>query len=135
MDVNQIALLSLRVFHSLAALVWVGGGIYYLVAVRPQGGDEFARQAQQRFLEWARPATLVMIATGVVLIFDGLSSNTAGLTYVATLTVKVSVALTAFWFVSWRPRGDRSSRAQLAVSLGTGAFVLGVVISSIWPSN
>lgn len=135
MDVNQIVLLSLRVFHSVAALVWVGGGIYYLVAVRPQEGDEFARHAQRRFREWARPATLVMIATGVVLIFDGLSSNTAGLTYVATLTVKVGVALTAFWFVSWRRRGDRSSRAQLAVSLGTGAFVLGVVISSLWPSN
>lgn len=135
MDVNQIALLSLRVFHSVAALVWVGGGIYYLVAIRPQGGGEFAQEAQRRFHEWARPATLVMIATGVVLIFDGLSSNTAGITYVVTLTVKVGTALTAFWFVSWRRSAARSSRGQLAVSLGTAAFVLGVVISSIWPSN
>ncbi|CAN5774410.1 hypothetical protein BH23CHL2_BH23CHL2_35490 [soil metagenome] len=135
MDVNQAALISLRVFHAVAALVWLGGGIYYFVAIRPQGDDEFATRARQRFREWARPATLIMIATGVVLIFDGLSTNTAGLAYVAILSAKVIAALTAFWLVSGRRRGVGNLRSRLPLGLGMAAFVLGVVISSVWPSN
>lgn len=135
MDVNQIALISLRVFHAVAALIWLGGGLYYVVAVRPGGNAEFAGDAQRRFREWARPATMVMLATGVVLLFEGLSSNTAGVTYAVVLAVKIVAALAAFWLVSFRNRGGGRSRAERAVALGMAAFVLGVVISTIWPAE
>ena len=134
MDVNQLALISLRVFHAAAALIWLGGGLYYFVAVRPGGPSEFATEAQRRFQEWARPATLVMLASGVILLFEGLSSNTAGLTYVSVLSAKILAALAAFWLVTRRRRGPGRSAAERALALGMLAFVLGVVISSIWPA-
>ena len=135
MDVNQIALIALRVFHTVAALIWLGGGFYYVVAVRPDGDSEVATAAQRRFREWARPATAVMLASGVILLFEGLSSNTAGLTYVGVLSAKIIAALTAFWLVTLRRRGGVRSRAERAVALGMAAFVLGVVISTIWPAE
>lgn len=135
MDVNQIALISLRVFHAVAALIWLGGGIYYVVAIRPGGNSEFASDAQRRFREWARPATMVMLATGVILLFEGLSSNTAGMNYVVLLVLKIVVALAAFWVVAMRRRGGSRSSAERAVALGMAAFVLGVVISTIWPAD
>ena len=135
MDVNGIALITLRVLHSGAAVIWVGGGLYYLVAIRPHGSTEFASQAQTRFREWARPATGVMLATGVILLFEGLSSNTAGVTYAAVLAGKIGAALAAFWLVSFRRKGAGGSRAQQAVALGMAAFLLGVVISTVWPAE
>ncbi|MEZ4523093.1 MAG: hypothetical protein R3A46_15860 [Thermomicrobiales bacterium] len=132
MDVNQIVLISLRVFHAVAAVVWLGGGLYYFVALRPLGDRETARQAQQRFREWAQPATLIMLASGTILLFDGLSSSRAGVTYAAILALKIGAALAAFWLVSFRRRRPGAPRPSLALSLGMAAFVLGVVISSIW---
>lgn len=139
MSINDIALLALRVFHAAAVLVWLGGGLYYYFALRPvatsEEANEVVRQAQRRFLEWARPATLVMLASGIVLLFEGLSSNTAGLTYAITLAVKIAAALAAFWLASLRGRTRSLSRLQLALALGMAAFVLGVVISTIWPAD
>jgi uncharacterized membrane protein len=134
--VNEAALVALRVFHAVAALIWLGGGFYYVVAVRPLAGrpdsSEFIQQAQARFQDWARPATLVMLASGAVLVFDGLSSTRAGVGYAATLAVKVAAALIAFWLVSLRRRERPRGRGELALALGMAAFVLGVVISSNW---
>jgi len=135
MDVNQVALISLRVFHAVAALIWLGGGFYYFVAVRPGGNPDFTSDVQRRFHEWARPATIIMLTTGVVLLFEGLSSNSAGITYAAMLAVKIIAALAAFWLVRPRRRPGGSSRSQRVIALGMSAFVLGVVISTIWPAE
>ncbi len=135
MSVNDLALLALRVSHAVAALIWLGGGLYYLIAIRPLANQELASSAQRRFGEWARPATLVMLATGVVLLFEGLSSNTAGITYAGLLALKIVAALGAFWLVSVRNRSRGGSVAERAVALGMAAFVLGVVISTIWPAE
>jgi uncharacterized membrane protein len=138
-SVNEAALIALRIFHAVAALIWLGGGLYYYIALRPLAStpeaSDFTRQAQMRFQEWARPATLVMLASGVILLFEGLSSNTAGITYAAVLAVKIAAALTAFWLVALRRRSRSSSRVRVALALGISAFVLGVLISSLWPAE
>jgi uncharacterized membrane protein len=76
-----------------------------------------------------------MIASGTVLLFDGLSSGRGGITYAAILAGKIAAALTAFWLVSLRRRGRGTSRGELALGLGMAAFVLGVFISSTWPPD
>ncbi|MFW6074231.1 MAG: copper resistance protein CopD [Chloroflexota bacterium] len=136
MSVPDLLLLALRVFHALAAMIWLGGGIYYLVAVVPatRGHDEsgaVASRAQQYFGEWAQPATLVMLATGMVLVFDRLSEGKGGLTYAGLLGFKILAALAAFGLVLNRRRGRRT-RTDLVVLLGLIAFGMGVVLSSVW---
>lgn len=137
MSVPELLLLALRLFHALAAMIWLGGGIYYLVAVIPatrsSGTEsrEFAGRAQHFYGEWAQAATLVMLATGVILAFDALSEGQGGLTYAGLLGSKVVAAVAAFGLVLNRRRG-KPTRTELVVGLGIVAFALGVIISSVW---
>lgn len=137
MDFNSAALITLRVAHALAALVWLGGGVYYVLAIVParrngfDSDDAFVARAQQLFGEWAQPATIILVATGVVLMFDRLSSGTGGLTYAVLLAIKVAAAVGAFVLVAGRRR-VRRSRVELIVTLGLAAYALGVLLSSVW---
>lgn len=150
MNVPSIARLLLRVAHALAAVVWLGGGAYYVLALRPQlrGADEetraVARQAQREFGEWASVATLILVATGVLLMFDRLTDGRGTLAYVLLLAVKVAAALAAFWLAGsfGRRRGPRRAaralpieRSWLILVLGTVAFVIGVALASLYPSG
>lgn len=141
MDAAEVILLLLRVFHSLAAVIWLGGGIYYVVAIRPQIGSEeppdFIVAARRAYSEWSRSATAILLASGTILMFDGLSSGRGGLAYAGLLAAKVAAALVAFWIVMRRRRRGRAprSRTEVALALGIGAFVVGVLLSSIWEST
>jgi uncharacterized membrane protein len=80
-----------------------------------------------------------MLATGVVLGFDRLSSGAGGLLYAVLLGLKVAAAVVAFWLAGLRParrayrrRGRRRSMPEIIVALGSLAFVLGVVLASVW---
>lgn len=144
MDVAELLLVALRVFHAAAAMLWLGGAIYYLVAVLPttrnkgEEGAAIAGTAQRLYGEWATPATIVMLASGVVMSFDRLSEGKGGLYYAVLLAAKIIAALLAFWLVSLR-RGRRRrpitgwrSRPDVIVGLGLFAFTIGVILSSVW---
>jgi uncharacterized membrane protein len=149
MGVADVAQLALRLAHAVAAAVWLGGGAYYLLAVRPRvrasgapGSREFAAQVQREFGEWASVATLVMIATGVVLMFDRLTGGQGTAAYVLMLAIKVVAAVIAFWITGALRLGRRASgahrsgyldRAWAALLLSLLAFVLGAVLSTLYP--
>lgn len=145
MSASDWFLLALRLAHAAAATVWLGGGVYFVLAVRPvlQGADEplrtLASEFQRRFGEWAEVTTVVMLATGVVLGFDRLSAGDGGLSYAALLGLKVAAAAIAFWLAGVRParrarRRSRGRRAapELIVALGSLAFALGIILASVW---
>lgn len=136
-------LLSLRVAHALAAMVWLGGGVYYLLAVRPASREAdpppraFISAAHGYFGEWAQVATMVMVVTGGILVFDRLSNGSAGLTYVVLMAAKILAALVAFWMAGVRPvrraaRAGRRAAPETIVALGLLAFVIGVGLSSVY---
>jgi uncharacterized membrane protein len=140
-NVRDWLLLGLRLAHALAAAVWLGGGVYFLLILRPalrQRGDEartLLADAQRAFGEWSQVATLTMIATGAVLTFDRLSSGRGGLTYAALLAAKIVAALAAFWLIgvrTTRRRAARRSAPDLVLMFGLVAFVLGVALSSVY---
>lgn len=151
MDPGEIARVLLRVSHAIAAAVWLGGGAYYLLALRPatRGVDpeaqQAARAAQRAFGEWASLATLVMVATGVVLMFDRVTDGRGTGIYVGLLAVKIAAAVAAFWmagsFARRRSTGRERApthaldRAAIILMLGTVAFVLGVILSSVYPTG
>lgn len=127
-------------------MVWLGGGLYYFVAIRPQTREdpdgtrrEVADSARRAFNEWIESATIVMLGTGTVLMFDRLSGGQGGLLYAVLLAAKIGAALVAFWLVSLRPRRShrqparaRWSRPEFALGCGLFAFTVGVILSSIW---
>lgn len=156
MDIPSIARLLLRLAHALAGAAWLGGGAYYVLALRPQArqGDEqaraTARAAQREFGRLASACTLILIGTGVVMMWDGLADGRGTIVYVLVLAAKVGAGLAAFWlagsFLRKRrtvplpgrkiPRQQsRLDHAWLILALGSAAFLLGVVLSSIYPSG
>lgn len=142
MSVADAFLLFLRVAHAIAAALWLGGGVYYLVIVRPAirasslpAGDALLA-ARQSFAEMARTSTVVMVATGAVLMFDRLATDGEGVVYAAMLAAKIAAAIGAFWLASRRPgrRRAQSNRrsSELVLTFGMIAFVLGVVLASVY---
>lgn len=154
MTAIEILRLLLRLAHALAAALWLGGGAYYALALRPQLRDAdparqaLAREAQRAFGEWAATLTLVMIVTGVILLYDRLTDGQGTLVYVIVLGVKIVAALTAFWLtgvftrrVAGRRQPARSGRAArvnrslLVLMLGGTAFVLGIALAASYPTG
>lgn len=149
MDIAEVGQIILRLAHGLAAAVWVGGGAYYVLALRPgvrNSGRDDARQVaaavQREFGEWASVATVVMIATGVVLMFERLSGGQGTAVYVLLLAVKIVAALIAFWITgalrpgrsrARQPRTGYLNTAWLALALSTAAFLLGALLTTLYP--
>jgi uncharacterized membrane protein len=135
-------LVALRVAHSVAAVVWLGGGVYFVLALRPalqeadSAGQAVVSAAQRAYGEWSKIATIVLLGTGVVLTFERLSDGTGGLTYVALLAAKVVAGVWAFVLVRARirPRRRRNQRSssELILTLGFVAFTLGVILATLY---
>lgn len=142
MSVSDWMLVALRLAHSLAAVVWLGGGVYFLLALRPASreadstGQAIVAAAQRAFGEWAQVATIILLATGVVLTFERLSVGRGGLVYAGLLAAKIISALWAFALVRTRVRSRRRrnqrSSTELIVILGVVAFTLGVALATIY---
>lgn len=150
MDPAAIARVVLRVVHAVAAVVWLGGGLYYLVAVRPlrrSGEDavEVVQRAQAAFRRWSAGASLVLLGSGVALMFDRLADGRGTAAYVGLLAVKVGSGVLALW-LAWSARPGRRAGARptprspfsvgwAILVLGTVAYVLGVVLSVVYPPD
>src|SRR6185437_3533974 len=132
-DVPAIARLLLRLAHAIAAVLWLGGGAYYMLALRPAlrnaepSVQAAGREAQREFGEWASVATLILIVTGVVLTFDRLTDGRGTSVYVILLAIKIVAALIAFGLTGTfvgrsrarRGKGKaRINRSWLILSLG-----------------
>jgi putative copper export protein len=152
LDIAEAGQVILRLAHGLAAAIWLGGGAYYLLAVRPNvrsrdddEARELAAAVQREFGEWASVATIIMLASGVILMFERLSGGAGTAVYVGLLAVKIAAAVAAFWMTgALRPRGGRPSRSRrtgkldrawVILGLGTVAFLLGALLTTIYPAD
>lgn len=150
MDIAAIARMLLRLAHAVAAALWLGGGAYYVLALRPAlrsddpAAREVGRAAQAEFGEWASAATIILIATGVVMTFDRLTNGRGTTVYVVLLGIKIVAALAAFWLTGTFVRNSRSrrrksktwiNRSWLVLTLGTVAFLIGIALSVVYPTG
>jgi uncharacterized membrane protein len=102
MSVTDVFLLVVRWLHALAAVAWVGGGLFYLLVLRPalrRGGETawpINELVAMEFRGLVDTAVVVLVLTGAVLTFDRLTSRYADVPYVATLGIKVALAMVMF---------------------------------------
>ena len=144
MGFTDILLLAIRWLHAIAAVAWVGGGLFYLLVLRPSLGasqddrrDELRRLGEQ-FRHLVNTAIAVLLVTGAILTLSRLTSDYVGLPYVIVLVIKIALALYMFYLVRFlRPRtyavepAPTNKRLQRFTSLFTGAtavLVLGVIV-------
>ena len=142
MTPSEWILVVLRIAHSAAAVVWLGGGVYFFVALRPAAreadtaGKAVVAAAQQAFGEWSGIATVVLLGSGTVLMFERLSADPGGWTYVILLVAKVVTALWAFALVTARVRRrvrrNSRSRPELIITLGFVTFTIGVLLATLY---
>ena len=120
----------------MAAVAWVGGGIFYWVVVRPATGNGASATSRSgfgpRFRRLIILAMWTLIISGVVLTLDRLSAETATPTYFAVLMLKIAVAAWMFAAVWGRgrvaPVQRPANEGRLRAVVGTLTSVNAVVV-------
>tara|TARA_A100001037_G_scaffold300502_1_gene328190 strand:+ start:1715 stop:2182 length:468 start_codon:yes stop_codon:yes gene_type:complete len=113
---TEVILLLVRWVHSIAALTWIGGAIFYWLIMRPslQSGllpDRVLHFARQEFGQIVVLSMWALLITGSILFFERISLPSATTTYVAVLGLKVMLSAWMF-FLTIGPRG----RSVLAIA-------------------
>jgi len=107
-------LVAIRWGHALAAVAWVGGGMFYILVLRPSfrrlpASDETGQAIGTEFRGLVTTAIGVLLVSGAVLAASRLTSEAVTIPYVAVLAVKVALALYMFYVVRFLPaRGGRA---------------------------
>ena len=140
MPVLDIILLIIRWAHALAAVTWIGGSLFMLLAARPalrspelrsnDAGGLVGRVLAAEFRPVVVTAIAVLIVTGVILTVDRLTSDAAGMAYAMVLVAKILLAVYAFGIAWLLPRRRRDRAGGIGgVLSGPGALtVVGVIV-------
>ncbi len=144
MSVLDWILLAIRWGHALSAVAWVGGGIFYLMVLRPairraQGlPADTGRAIGVEFRSLVSTAIAVLLLTGVILSVSRLTEDAVTSPYVAVLVVKIVLALYMFYVVRFMRQnsypedqelGDSRWQRLLGRLTGTTALlVTGIVV-------
>ena len=95
---------ALRWVHLSAAVVWIGGTFFYLLAIRPAvdtaekaaGWGTIRQGVERQFHEIVQVCIWTFFISGAILTYDRLTSVNPGLDYIAVLVLKV---LLVVWMV------------------------------------
>lgn len=144
MNVLDWILLAIRWGHALAAVAWVGGGIFYLMVLRPALQQarglpaETSRSIGVEFRGLVSTAIAILLVTGVLLSGSRLTGDAVTSPYVAVLVVKIALALYMFYVVRFMRQdsypedpelGDSRRQRLMGRLTGTTALlVTGVVV-------
>ena len=144
MTVVDWILLAIRWCHALGAVAWVGGGIFYILVLRPAfhraaPPAETGRAIGEEFRGLVNTAILVLVVTGAVLTASRLTADTVTVPYVAVLSLKIVLALYMFAVIRFRRRGagqqpdaavaaSRRARVRAWLTGNTALLIIGVVI-------
>ena len=143
MTILDWILLAIRWAHALGAVAWVGGGVFYLMVLRPafqraRPAPEVNRSIGEEFRGLVNTAIVVLVVTGAILTASRLTLDTVTLPYVAVLLVKIALALYMMAVVRFRrPRVEgqddradvgRWARMKEMLTGPTALLVIGVII-------
>ena len=144
MNVLDWILTAIRWFHLLAAVAWVGGGIFWILVLRPalrksdDTGGATRRSIGEEFRNLVNTAIGVLLITGIVLSATRLTDAAVTTPYVAVLAVKIALALYMFYVVRFlRPRvypdsadggGGRMGRVRNRMTSTGALLIYGVII-------
>ena len=154
MSVLDWILVVIRWGHAVAAVAWVGGGIFYLLVLRPamrraSAASETNRTIGAEFRGLVNTAIATLLLTGVIISVARLTEDTITIAYVAVLAVKIILALYMFYIVrflrqstypeepatenGWREKARRSLTGTTAVLI-IGLIVVGLadVLSALF---
>ena len=136
-------LVAIRWSHALAAVAWVGGGIFYVMVLRPStqrapAPGELNREVGAEFRGLISTAISVLLLTGVILSVARLTEDAVAAPYVAVLVVKIVLALYMFYvvrFLRHRTYPDEPSsgtgwwgKIRAGLTSTTAVLIIGLVV-------
>ena len=140
-----------RAAHILAGAIWVGGSLFYLLAVIPalrSGGPvpAIAGQIAVVFKRIVNVCIGVLLLSGAYLTFDRLTQTTLGLPYLIVLAIKIATAIAMFILAIYlaqsniRRLAKQSTRLskiapQLTLALGILVFILGALLNVLFEAT
>ncbi len=134
MSLTDVFLLVVRWLHLISATAWVGGGIFYLIVLRPAlrrspGASRIINAAAAtEFRALVDTCMFVLLVTGVILTMNRLTPGVVGAPYVAALGVKIALSVWMFalaWARRKRPSVmDAASPPKEAPPSGRVSLVL-----------
>ena len=124
MTAGDIFLLVVRWLHAVSAVAWIGGGLFYLLVMRPalrRSPDPPRVEVTREFRALVDTTIFVLLATGIILTLERLTPGVVGPSYVAVLAVKIVLSLLMFYLARGRrrhtplsgPAGDLPADASL----------------------
>jgi putative copper export protein len=143
MEVLDWILVVIRWGHALGAVAWVGGGVFYILVLRPAfsrapASAETNRAIGSEFRGLVNTAIGVLVITGIILSASRLTVDTVTPPYVAVLTLKVGLAVYMFYIVRFlrqraypedQPEGNGWwHRVRTSLTSTTAVLVIGVVV-------
>ena len=130
MGVLEWILVVIRWGHALAAVAWVGGGVFWLMVLRPairrsKGiPPETGAAIRDEFRGLVTTAIAVLLLSGAILSVARLTSDAATVPYMIVLAVKIAAGALHVLRGAFHPARatTANSRAQVAawVSASTG---------------
>ena len=136
-------LVVIRWVHALAAVAWVGGGIFYILVLRPStqrapSSPETSRFVGIEFRGLINTAIIVLLLTGVIISVARLTEDTITIGYVAVLVVKIVLAMYMFYIVRFlrkttypeEPAPGHSwwERARSGLTGTTAVLIIGLIV-------
>ena len=143
MNVLDWILVVIRWGHAVAAVAWVGGGIFYITVLRPglrrgPASAETNRAVGAEFRGLVNTAIAVLLLTGVVISVARLTEDTITIAYIAALVVKIILALYMFYIVRFlrpttypdeTPAGNsRWAKARDSLTGTTAVLIIGLIV-------
>lgn len=94
----------------MAAAVWMGGSIFYLIVLQPAMRKDssqslvFTKSVAAHFRTVVDISIVLLIVSGAVIAFNRLTGGTVGVSYVTILGVKVALSVWMFLLVQMERR-------------------------------
>lgn len=119
MSAGTVLIVLMRWAHALAAIVWLGGGVYATMVLAPRlrvlrsvESNELREATARDFGRIVNVAMAVFVLSGVLLTFDRLSGRGATPMYGVVLAIKVALALWMFAIAQRLQRRVATPRAR-----------------------
>ncbi|MBI3954224.1 MAG: CopD family protein [Chloroflexi bacterium] len=112
MTAGAVLLAVISWVHLLAAVAWIGGGLFYLLVLRPalsqealgQSGGPLTRAVAEQFRGAVELAIVVLLVTGAILTFQRLTAPQATAAYALVLGIKIALSVALFGLAYWLGR-------------------------------
>ena len=111
MSPSDLFILGARWLHVIAAVAWVGGGLFYLLALRPalkgsSFGADLNKRVAREFRNVVDTAIWMLLVTGAILYLNRATSDHATIPYGLVLGIKIALVVWMFYLVGFRQRRD-----------------------------